>query len=56
MRLTGHLILADSKSTFLLVDQTVFKIDDKSGRVVRQADLKAREKALEEPTKESPKS
>ncbi|OSR27919.1 hypothetical protein B7R56_13155 [Pseudomonas savastanoi pv. retacarpa] len=56
VRLTGHLILADSKSTFLLVDQTVFKIDDKSGRVVRQADLKAREKALEEPTKESPKS
>jgi hypothetical protein len=56
VKLTGHLILADSKSTFLLVDQTVFKIDDKSGRVVRQADLKVREKAVNEPTKESRKT
>ncbi|QVM99112.1 hypothetical protein JYG36_04960 [Pseudomonas sp. SORT22] len=42
MQLTGHLILADGKSTFLLVDQTVFKIDDKSGRIIRQVDLHLR--------------
>jgi hypothetical protein len=40
VNLTGHLILADSKSTFLLVDKTVFKIDSDSGRVIRKADLK----------------
>lgn len=42
LSLTGHLILADSNSTFLLVDQTVFKIDDKSGRIIRQAALQTR--------------
>jgi len=39
VRLTGHLILVDSKSTFLLVDKTVFKIDGGSGRVVRETEL-----------------
>lgn len=38
-RLTGHLILVDGKSTFLLVDKTVFKIDGGSGRVIRETEL-----------------
>lgn len=38
-RLTGHMILADSKSTFLLVGMRVFKIDSPTGRVVRETQL-----------------
>ncbi len=39
VRLVGHLILVDSKSTFLLVDKTVFKIDGSKGRVIRETEL-----------------
>ncbi|WP_412461455.1 hypothetical protein ACK2SD_04435 [Pseudomonas sp. SC11] len=38
-RLTGHLILVDSKSMFLLVDRTVYKIDGATGRVIRETQL-----------------
>lgn len=41
-KLTGHLILADGINTFLLVDKTVFKVEDKSGRIIRQVDLRLR--------------
>lgn len=34
--LTGTLILADGKSTFLLVDKTVYKVESSSGRVLRE--------------------
>ena len=42
-KLTGHLILADTKNTFLLVNGTVFKIDGSTGRVIRETDLRAEE-------------
>lgn len=42
-KLTGRLILADSKNTFLLVDSTVFKIDGSTGRVIRETELRAKE-------------
>jgi len=38
-RLRGHLILADGKSTFLLVGTKVFKLDGSSGRVIRETEL-----------------
>ena len=42
-KLTGHLILADTKNTFLLVNGTVFKIDGSTGRVIRETNLRAEE-------------
>ena len=42
-KLTGHLILADTKNTFLLVDGTVFKIDGTTGRIIRETRLRAEE-------------
>lgn len=42
-KIKGHLILADSKNTFLLVDRTVFKIDGTTGRVIRETELRAEE-------------
>jgi hypothetical protein len=38
-RLSGHLILADGKSTFLLVGTKVIKLDGSSGRVIRETEL-----------------
>ncbi len=35
-KLTGTLILADGKSTFLLIERTVYKVDSGSGRVLRE--------------------
>lgn len=35
-RLTGKLVVSDTKSTFLLVGTTVYKIDNKTNRVVRE--------------------
>ncbi|MBK5352378.1 hypothetical protein JFU37_07640 [Pseudomonas sp. TH41] len=42
-RLTGHLILADSKSTFLLVGNKVLKIDGIKGRIIRETELRIKE-------------
>lgn len=39
-RLTGHLIVSDTKSTFLLVGTTVYKVDNKTNRVMRENALK----------------
>lgn len=41
-KLTGTLILADGKSTFLLIERTVYKIDSGSGRVLRDTLLSAK--------------
>lgn len=38
-RLSGHLILADGKSTFLIVGTKVIKLDGSSGRVIRETEL-----------------
>lgn len=38
-RLTGQLVVADTKSTFLLVDNTVYKVDNKTNRVMRETVL-----------------
>ncbi|KTC42592.1 hypothetical protein AO260_19985 [Pseudomonas sp. ABAC21] len=46
-RLVGHLILADSKSTFLLVGRTLFKLDGTTGRVIRETELKQRPPEME---------
>lgn len=46
-RLLGHLILADSKSTFLLVGRTLFKLDGTTGRVIRETELKQRPPEIE---------
>ncbi|WP_124340703.1 hypothetical protein [Pseudomonas chlororaphis] len=35
-RLTGHLVVADTKNTFLLVGTTVYKIDNKTKLVIRE--------------------
>ena len=35
-KLTGTLILADGKNTFLLVDKTVYKVENRTGRVLRE--------------------
>ncbi|MDY7563485.1 hypothetical protein QN400_12565 [Pseudomonas sp. RTC3] len=42
--LTGHLIVADTKSTFILVNDTVYKVDNASNRVMRQTVLKPKPK------------
>lgn len=49
-RLTGHLILADGKSTFLLVGTKVIKLDGSSGRVIRETELTVK-KPPEKPKK-----
>lgn len=38
-RLTGHLVVADTKSTFILVGTIVYKIDNKTNLVVRENTL-----------------
>lgn len=43
-KLTGHLVVADTKSTFLLVKDTVYKIDNASNRVMRQTLLQPKPK------------
>ncbi|AZE92333.1 hypothetical protein C4J96_0182 [Pseudomonas orientalis] len=48
-RLAGHLILADSKNTFILVGRTLFKLDGTTGRVIREAELKQRPVEMEKP-------
>lgn len=47
-KITGQLVVADTKSSFLLVKDTLYKIDNKSNRVMRQTLLKAKDK--KEPT------
>ncbi len=49
-RLVGHLILADSKSTFLLVGRTLFKLDGTTGRIIRETELKQRPPEMEKLT------
>ncbi|WP_085641044.1 MULTISPECIES: hypothetical protein [unclassified Pseudomonas] len=48
-RLTGHLILSDSKSTFLLIGTKVLKIDGIKGRVIRETELRVEEPASKKP-------
>ncbi|BAQ75261.1 putative uncharacterized protein [Pseudomonas sp. Os17] len=46
-KVTGHLVAADTKSTFLLSNQTVYKIDNRTNQVMRKILLKAKpQKAL----------
>jgi hypothetical protein len=42
--ITGHLVVADTKSAFLLSNQTVYKIDNRTNRVMRKILLKAKPK------------
>ncbi|MCQ3024731.1 hypothetical protein NLO74_01705 [Pseudomonas tremae] len=49
-RLTGHLILADGKSTYLLAGMKVIKLDGSSGRIIRETEL-----SLKKPSAESKK-
>lgn len=42
-KLSGHLILADTKSTFLLIGKTVYKIDNATNRVMRETVLTKKE-------------
>ncbi|MCH5655558.1 hypothetical protein L6225_24530, partial [Pseudomonas syringae] len=49
-RLTGHLILADGKSTYLLTGMKVIKLDGSSGRIIRETEL-----SLKKPSAESKK-
>ena len=44
VRLTGHLILVDSKSTFLIADKIVYKTDGVTGRVIRETELSLKSK------------
>ena len=41
-RITGHLLVADTKSMFLLSKDIVYKIDNRTSRVMRQTLLKAK--------------
>jgi hypothetical protein len=43
-KITGQLVVADTKSSFLLVGDTLYKIDNKTNRVMRQTVLKAKDK------------
>lgn len=52
-KLTGTLILADGKSTFLLVEKTVYKVDSGSGRVLRETLLAAKAEPATSATPES---
>lgn len=45
-KITGRLVVADTKSSFLLVNDTLYKIDNKTNRVIRQSVLKAKEKKI----------
>lgn len=48
-RLVGHLVLADSKSTFILVGRTIFKLDGTTGHVIRETELKQLPPEIEKP-------
>jgi hypothetical protein len=48
-KLTGILILADGKSTFLLVEKIVYKVDSSTGRVLRETLLTAETKPADSP-------
>lgn len=48
-KLTGTLILADGKNTFLLVDKIVYKVDSSTGRVLRETLLTAETKPADSP-------
>ncbi|MGY2438748.1 hypothetical protein ACW9HX_03325 [Pseudomonas sp. SDO52101_S400] len=48
-RLTGYLILADSKSTFLLMGTKVLKVDGVKGRIIRETELRVKEPASKKP-------
>ncbi|MCK9802362.1 hypothetical protein M1B34_33135 [Pseudomonas sp. MAFF 302030] len=39
-RITGHLLAADTKSTFIFSNDTVYKIDNRTSRITRQTLLK----------------
>jgi hypothetical protein len=43
-KITGRLVVADTKSSFLLVKDTVYKVDNQTNRVMRQTMLKAEDK------------
>ncbi|WP_339525916.1 hypothetical protein [Pseudomonas sp. EL_65y_Pfl2_R96] len=43
-KITGQLVVADTKSSFLLVGNTLYKVDNKTNRVMRQTVLKAKDK------------
>lgn len=43
-KISGQLVVADTKSSFILVDNTVYKVDNKTNRVMRQTVLKAKDK------------
>jgi len=55
-KLTGTLILADGKSTFLLSERTVYKVDSGSGRVLRETLLSAKTEPTPSSKHESRKS
>ncbi|AZC70567.1 hypothetical protein [Pseudomonas chlororaphis] len=42
--ITGQLVVADTKSAFLLSNQTIYKIDNRTNRVMRKILLKAKPK------------
>jgi hypothetical protein len=42
--ITGQLVVADTKSSFLLVKDTLYKVDNKTNRVMRKTVLKAKDK------------
>ncbi len=48
-KLTGTLILADGKSTFLLVEKIVYKVDSSNGRVLRETLLTTETKPANSP-------
>lgn len=54
-KLTGTLVLADGKSTFLLVDRTVYKIDSAKGRVLRETLLSPKPDPIQSTKHESRK-
>ena len=43
-KIIGHVVVADTKSTFLLVKDTVYKVDNKTNRVMRQILLKPKDR------------
>ncbi|MFD2882714.1 hypothetical protein ACFS4T_04915 [Pseudomonas lini] len=55
-KLIGTLILADGKSTFLLVDRTVYKVDSARGRVLRETLLSPKPDPIQSTKQESRKN
>lgn len=55
-KLSGTLILADGKSTFLLVERTVYKVDSGTGRVLRETHLSVKSNPIPPSKDESKES